>query len=86
MEPLRSFPGIIILGLASRLELPVLINLWGNPPMRWFRILFVVALLGLFGCSSATGPQYPQPGEDDGTDPDPDTQGFVLPEVQTFFG
>ena len=54
--------------------------------MRWFRILIAVALLGLFGCSSATGPQYPQPGEDDGTDPDPDTQGFVLPEVQTFFG
>jgi hypothetical protein len=53
--------------------------------MKWFRILFAVVLLGLFGCSTATGPQYPQSEEDPGGQDEKDKGGMILPDVEIFF-
>ena len=46
--------------------------------MRWSRYLVVAIFLGLMGCSSATGPEYPQQEEDKGGERDPDKSGMVI--------
>lgn len=46
--------------------------------MRWSRLFIVAVFLGLLGCSSATAPRYPQPEEDDGSEPDPNKHGLVI--------
>jgi len=47
--------------------------------MKWSRFVIGVLFLAVLGCTSATGPRYPQPGEDKGEETDPDKAGLVMP-------
>ena len=53
--------------------------------MKWMRYLLAAVFLSLaISCTDPAGPRYPQE-KDDEPDPGPESQGFVLTEMGTFW-